>query len=121
MSVRNFFGEEALDRLKENPYLLCETVEGIGFEKADALAERIGFDRTGLPRVESGILYLLSYHAGNNGHTCLPEEKLTEVAAAMLGVEEEIVKAAIANNIKKNPFHSHPNPPGIELNVIGST
>ena len=107
LSVRIYktLGQNAVELTKENPYLLCEAVEGIGFEKADALAERIGFDRAGLPRVESGILYLLSYHAGNSGHTCLPEEKLLEAACAMLEVPEETAKAAIANLIADHKLY----------------
>lgn len=107
LSVRIYktLGKDAVERTKENPYLLCETVEGIGFEKADALAERIGFDRSGLPRVESGILYLLSYHAGNSGHTCLPEEKLIEAATEMLGVEEATVKAAVSSLIADHKLY----------------
>ena len=78
LSVRIFktWGNNAVEMAKENPYRLCEEIEGIGFEKADEMAEKIGFDRGGLPRVESGILYLLSYNAAQSGHTCLPEEKL---------------------------------------------
>ena len=102
LSVRIFktWGNNAVEMAKENPYRLCEEIEGIGFEKADEMAERIGFDRAGLPRVESGILYLLSYNAAQSGHTCLPEHKLKEAACSLLGVEVAVVEGAIASLIK---------------------
>ena len=102
LSVRIFkaWGNNAVEMAKENPYRLCEEIEGIGFEKADDLAEKIGFDRAGLPRVESGILYLLSYNAAQSGHTCLPEEKLREAACSLLGVESATVDAAVASLLK---------------------
>ena len=104
LSVRIFktWGSAAVEMAKENPYRLCEEIDGIGFEKADTLAEKIGFDRTGLARVESGVLYLLGYNAAANGHTCLPEEKLTEAAASLLGVEHTLVSEAVANLIKEH-------------------
>ncbi len=103
LSVRIFkaWGNSAVEMAKENPYRLCEEIEGIGFEKADSLAERIGFDRSGLARVESGVLYLLGYNAAANGHTCLPEEKLCEAAVSLLGVERALVDAAIASLVKQ--------------------
>ena len=102
LSVRIFkaWGNNAVEMAKENPYRLCEEIEGIGFEKADDLAGRIGFDRGGLPRVESGILYLLSYNAAQSGHTCLPEEKLREAACSLLGVDVNAVDAAISSLLK---------------------
>ena len=110
LSVRIFkaWGNNAVEMAKENPYRLCEEIEGVGFEKADDLAQRIGFDRAGLPRVESGILYLLSYNAAQSGHTCLPEEKLREAACSLLQVEGTLVDAAVASLLKaKRLFRVH--------------
>ncbi len=103
LSVRIFkeWGNSAVEIAKENPYRLCEEIEGIGFEKADTLAERIGFDRAGQPRVESGILYLLSHNAAVNGHTCLPEQKLVEAAASLLEVEKSAVELAVSSLLQQ--------------------
>ncbi len=90
------WGSGAVEKAKRNPYLLCEEIEGIGFEKADALAEHIGFDRESGARVMSGILYLLSYNAATNGHTCLPEDKLCEAAMSLLSVTKDAVLAGIS-------------------------
>ncbi len=90
------WGSAAVDRAKENPYRLCEEIDGIGFERADAMAEKIGFDRNGDARIRSGVRYVLNYNAALHGHTCLPAEKLTEAAAVMLGVPKDRVEAAVA-------------------------
>ncbi|MBQ8356321.1 MAG: ATP-dependent RecD-like DNA helicase [Clostridia bacterium] len=95
------WGNAAVDRARENPYRLCEEIEGIGFEKADAMAEKIGFDRTGEERVKSGILYVLTYNAALNGHTCLPAERLTEAASSMLGVTPAQVENGVAQLFKE--------------------
>ena len=95
------WGSAAVDRARENPYRLCEEIEGIGFEKADDMAERIGFDRMGEERIKSGILYVLTYNAVLNGHTCLPAERLVDAAVAMLDVPKERVENAIAMLMKE--------------------
>ncbi len=98
LCVRIFktWGNAAVEIAQQNPYRLCEEIEGIGFEKADTFAEQIGFDRAGQARAESALVYLLSYNAITNGHTCLPEEKLVEAGVTLLGVERATVEAAIA-------------------------
>lgn len=90
------WGNAAVDKAKKNPYLLCEEIDGIGFEKADNMAEKIGFDRSGTARVKSGILYVLSYNGALNGHTCLPAERLVEAAATMLEVAPAQVEQGIS-------------------------
>ncbi len=95
------WGNAAVDRAKQNPYRLCEEIEGIGFEKADAMAEKIGFDRMGEERIKSGVLYVLTYNAALNGHTCLPRERLIEASATLLGVQPTQVEAAIAVLLKE--------------------
>ena len=90
------WGNAAVDRAKQNPYRLCEEIDGIGFEKADAMAEKIGFDRSGEARIKSGILYVLNYNAALNGHTCLPRERLIEAASSLLAVPPADVESAIS-------------------------
>lgn len=88
------WGTRAVEIAKKNPYALCE-IDGIGFEKADAVAADIGFDPNSTERVKSGVLYLLRYNATTNGHTCLPEELLIPAAQKLLGTSEEGVRAAL--------------------------
>ncbi|MBO5327107.1 MAG: ATP-dependent RecD-like DNA helicase [Clostridia bacterium] len=95
------WGSAAVDRARENPYRLCEEIEGVGFEKADDMAARIGFDRMGEERIKSGILYVLTYNAALNGHTCLPAERLVEAACALLEAPSERVEQAISTLIKE--------------------
>ena len=94
--IYNTWGSRAVEKAKANPYALCAEIEGIGFEKADAMAERLGLQRDGMERIKSGLLYVLSYNQIANGHTCLPEEMLHEAAAKLLGVDTERVREAAA-------------------------
>ncbi len=89
-AVRVFkrFGSGAVDLIKENPYVLCENVTGIGFETCDGIAKSLGIAADDPARIKAGVRYVLRFHAAQSGHVYLPEEKLIEVAAAMLDVGE---------------------------------
>ncbi len=89
------WGGRAVELAKRNPYLLCEEIEGVGFERADRMAVQLGLDMGSEDRICSGICYLLSVNAAQNGHVCLPREKLIEGAAKLLGVPAEQVVCAI--------------------------
>ncbi len=83
------WGSEAVTVAKKNPYLLCDCIDGIGFEKADAMAAKLLADPNSDGRVMSGMQYLLTHNAAQNGHVCLPKEKLIEGTSKMLGVSAE--------------------------------
>ena len=97
MTVRIYkqFGSSAVDVAKHNPYRLCDEVDGIGFERADQMAMSLGLDPQSEDRIKSGVKYLLSTNAAQNGHVCLPREKLIEAAAQLLRAEPGQVDAAL--------------------------
>ncbi len=88
------WGTDAVAIAKENPYLLCDTIDGIGFEKADAMAAKLCHDPASESRIMSGMRYLLSHNAAKNGHICLPIDKLIEGTAQMLSVSIEKAESA---------------------------
>ena len=89
------WGSAAIDIAKHNPYRLCDEIEGIGFERADSMAMKLGLDLNSEARLMSGIAHVLRYNAAQNGHVCLPREKLTEASAALLGADKDSVNDAI--------------------------
>ncbi len=101
MTVRIYkqFGSSAVDIAKNNPYRLCDEVEGIGFERADQLAMSLGIDPGGTARLESGVRYLLTSNAAQNGHTCLPREKLVEAASRLLRADASMIEAAVTTQL----------------------
>lgn len=94
------WGSAAVDIAKKNPYRLCNEIEGIGFEKADAMAGELGVVNDNFDRIMSGIAYVLNQNANQNGHTCLPRVKLAEASAHLLGVDKERADAAISALLK---------------------
>ena len=102
MTVRIYkkWGANAVDMAKGNPYLLCEEIEGIGFERADRLAIKLGLGKESDERLCSGVQYMLGANAGQNGHVCLPREKLVAGAAKLLEASPDRVEAAVSLLIK---------------------
>ena len=84
------WGASTVERIRQNPYLLCTSGLYIGFERADRIC--MGMDRPADDpnRVEAGLVYILRHNL-NNGHTCLPADKLCETAVGLLGVEPDRV------------------------------
>ncbi len=103
------WGSDSVSMARENPYILCDTIEGIGFEKADAMAAKLSLDPTSDSRVMSGMQYLLNHNSAKNGHVCLPKEKLIEGSAQMLSVpiekaEEAYRRLLAADRVKYSVF-----------------
>ena len=93
------WGSAAVELARSNPYILCEEIEGIGFERADRMAAKLGLEQDSPDRIAGGIRYLLTYNAVQNGHTCLPEKKVLEGAAVLLGVDETKITDVLGNLI----------------------
>ena len=91
------WGNAAVDVLRTNPYLLCEELDGVGFEKADAVAKKAGFTQDCPERISAGIKYLLSLELSRNGHCCLPLEQLIKNTSLVLGVQNSNVEEIIAS------------------------
>ena len=96
------WGGNAVDRAKKNPYLLCEEIDGIGFERADRMAVQLGLDPGSEERICSGVCYLLRSNIQQNGHVCLPRPKVVEGASRLLEVPTQSVEAAIPLLLKQD-------------------
>ena len=68
--------------MTENPYRLARDIRGIGFKTADAIAMRLGIEKTAMIRVRAGISYALT-EAMDEGHCGLPRDELVPLAAAL--------------------------------------
>lgn len=89
------WGSSCIDVAKQNPYRLCDEIDGIGFERADSMAVKLGVDMNSQARLMAGISHVLKHNAAQNGHVCLPREKLSMASAALLGADDESIQMAI--------------------------
>ena len=88
------YGENTKEELQKNPYAALQGIFGVGFKTADNLAAQLDIPKTAPIRVESGLEYVLRELA-DQGHTCIPEEKLFSVAEKLLEVDLTSLSKAI--------------------------
>ena len=93
------WGSAAIDIAKNNPYRLCDEIEGIGFERADSMAMKLGLEKDSYARLVSGVAHVLKYNAAQNGHVCLPREKLTQASAHLLEADPDRINEVIDDMI----------------------
>nr|WP_246542855.1 ATP-dependent RecD-like DNA helicase [Fusibacter paucivorans] len=94
MRIYRQLGYEAMQMVERNPYILAETVSGIGFKVADRIAEGMGIDRHSPYRIKAGIQYVLQQFA-SEGHTYMPLDMLAKRVAMTLQVVESDVAIII--------------------------
>lgn len=95
-AVRIFktYGSDAVQIMSENPYRLARDIRGIGFKTADAIALKLGIEKTAMIRLRAGISYALT-EAMDEGHCGLPTDKLIPLAQELLEAPTELILAAL--------------------------
>ena len=88
------YGADAVQVMTENPYRLARDIRGIGFKTADAIAIKLGIEKTAMIRVRAGISYALT-EAMDEGHCGLPIEELVPLTVELLEVQKELVLTAL--------------------------
>ena len=99
MRMHRFYGEEAMETLKENPYVLCSALIGGTFAEADTMALELGMEGGSSKRIDAALLFELAHNTGN-GHCFIPREKLAAATAELIGVEPEDVDECIGGLIE---------------------
>ena len=87
------YGEEAIARVKANPYALAADIAGIGFPSADRLARQLGIGPDSPARYAAALRNVLA-EATANGHCCLPMQELVALAITRLTTEDHRPEAA---------------------------
>ncbi len=100
LRVYKRFGQKSVDLIKENPYILCDNVERIGFKTADRIASEMGLPKNHEGRLASGVKYALTT-ASLSGHTCLKYSELINMCTALLGCSQEEAMFAVSK-LKEN-------------------
>ena len=78
------YGDQAVDRVRENPYRLALDIHGIGFKTADAIAQRLGIPSDSQIRAQAGVRHMLQEFSGQ-GHCAAYRQKLVETTARDAG------------------------------------
>lgn len=93
------YGDNIIDEIKNNPYILSRKIQGYGFIKCDQIARHTGLALNSYERIQAAIMYTLESGI-NNGHCFLPKHELIKTLTPLLQVhltEEELRMASDHN------------------------
>ncbi len=89
------YGKESIKVIRENPYQLAHEVQGIGFRTADDIAVKLGLPYDSIPRLTTGLKYVLAQAANDDGHCFLLENNLLQLASSILKAPYEVLLPAM--------------------------
>ncbi len=84
MKLFNKYKDETLSVLQKNPYKLIEDIDGVGFQKADAIAALFSIEKDDPRRIQAAILYGIKTFSFSKGDTFLYENQLDYIYQTFL-------------------------------------
>lgn len=93
------YGDQSIEKLQENPYVLVRDIHGVGFQTADKLARKMGIPFDSIIRARAGIMHTLN-EASGEGHCGLPTELLIQRAVALLDISSERIVEALELDLR---------------------
>lgn len=90
MKIYQFYREETIPLLMENPYRLIADVEGVGFGRADELGSRLGITGNHPDRIKAAILHVLTHASLSEGHVYLDAEQVLPKVKDMLESSQRV-------------------------------
>ena len=107
MRLRQVYGDAALEKVRENPYLLSSDDCGVEFSATDEIAMSMGFSADCGERLRAAVTFELR-HNENNGHVFLPRSKLVAATCQLLDCGEELVEGALDELIERRAVVQEP-------------
>lgn len=93
------YGKESISVVKNNPYTLADDIWGVGFKTADAIAQKLGYEKDDERRCRSGLMYTLTQLA-TDGHVYAQEQQLLDRAKTLLEIDEDKLKPVLSAMIQ---------------------
>lgn len=95
-SIYKIYGDNSLDIIVNNPYVLVEF--DIDFGICDGIANNLGSDLYRAERIKAGILYTMKFNL-QSGHSFLPKDKLIAAVTVLLTLDEQDIIEVLAKLI----------------------
>jgi len=88
------YGDEAIEAVRDNPYIIAAEAYGADFSEADAIALELGFDSDSPERVSAALIFELMHNL-SNGHTFIPKDKLAAATDELIGAGYDAIRDAL--------------------------
>lgn len=83
-------GDDTIEEIQRNPYVLCDENIGLVFERADGIARKLMSKNLRQFRCRAGVKHVIRHNYGN-GHSFIPRDLLEEVSNRLLREEQDYV------------------------------
>lgn len=97
-------GENAIEKIEADPYVLVELSNKVDFVQIDKMALKIGMEYDNEKRIRSGIKYAL-LRVTYNGNCAVLYENLVDFARELLGVSEDAIDSSLINMKAKEEIY----------------
>lgn len=105
--VRQALGESVAQRVRQNPWQLAQLVDGIGFKRADDIAQRLEVASDAAERIEAGLVHAL-HEAADEGHVGAARSQLVAAAQALLSLPAGPIEDQLALLLERGTLASDP-------------
>ncbi len=110
--IHRVYGDDAIHRIRENPYRLALDISGIGFITADTIARKLGIPSDSPARIRAALHHVL-WECSTEGHCAAARRDLVERTVRLLEVAPEAVEQAIglelaAENLVRESLDGEP-------------
>jgi len=112
--IYKFYGDDAINQVRRDPYRLARDIFGIGFLTADKIARALGMPEDAPERVAAGVAYALNT-ASEEGHVFLPTSELVKLTAELLKAPSTAVGIGLARMWNEGHVKIAPTPGGEAL------
>lgn len=90
MKIEAAYGEEAIKKVNENPFMLVEDIDGIGFKTADKIAETLNFEENHPYRIRALVLSCIKDSCMSTGNSYITMERFMTSFSKKVSVEIDI-------------------------------
>ncbi len=109
--IYKFYGDDAINQVRRDPYRLARDIFGIGFLTADKIARAMGMPEDAPERVAAGVAYALNT-ASEEGHVFLPTSELVKLTADLLKAPPTAIAIGLARMWNEGHVKIAPTPGG---------
>ncbi len=104
-----YFGTNAVDIIKNDPFRLASDIQGLGFYLADKIALKLGVSRDDPKRTSACVIHVMQQFT-NDGHVFVYEQQLLEQCSRFFGLGADLIQNTVKALVdeKKLVIESHP-------------
>ena len=93
------WGSRTQEVVRQDPYVLCDEEMGLEFDRCDQIARQLELPPDSSCRIRAGLRFVLRHNL-QNGHTCLPCDKMIPATAGLLEQSETMVEAELRQMLR---------------------